>query len=170
MATLGRPNRTGRSSGKLFRKERELVGPPAGESWVWMPAELLTSAALRGASIHTRKFLDFLLVEHCRHAGRGNGQLIATYDQLVKWGLPRKRISNAIRDAVARGLIEVTMRGGLFGVEERRTPSRYRLTWIGSLDPLSKPTHEWRDFQPQAKTRGTTLGTAGVARGRAKAA
>lgn len=109
--------------------------------------------------LHCRRFVDFLLLDHCGHAGRENGHLQATYDQLVAWGISRKYIAGAIREAVDRGLVEVTMTGGLFGLTNRRTPSRYRLTWIGTLRPSGKATNEWRRFKKKTVSREPTVGT-----------
>lgn len=147
MSNFGRANATGRSSGKLISAERKLLAPPAGEPWTWLSRRLLESDAWRGMSLHCRKFIDFLLVEHCTHAGRENSKLQATYDQLVRWGIPRKRIARAIREAAERGLVEVTRRGGLYGADSHRTTSLYRLTWIGSLAPSTKPTNQWRRYK-----------------------
>jgi len=116
--------------------------------------------AWRGASIRCRRFIDFLMVEQGNHAGRENGKLRATYDQLSKWGIPRKRIAAAIREASERGLVEVTTRGGLFGPESRRTPSRYRLTWIGTLDPSRYATNEWKRFSCKRISRDPSEDTA----------
>ena len=118
MASFGKPNATGRSSGKLDARERKKLGPQQGDApWVHLTCELLSSAAWREASIHCRRFVDYLMIEQGNHSGRENGRLQATYNQLVAFGIPRKRISGAIREAVERGLVEVTRKGGLYGVE-----------------------------------------------------
>jgi hypothetical protein len=160
MAAFGKPDRTGRSSGKLDRAERKLLGPPGGVPWVWLTRELLASDAWRTMSPHCRRFVDFLLVEHCNHAGRENGRLRATYDQLEQLGLRRKRIRAAINEAVHRGLVEVTMKGGIFGIESKRTTSRYRLTWLGCLNPQREPTNNWRHYQNGIRSRVATGATA----------
>lgn len=116
---FGKADKTGRSSGKLERAERKLLGPPVGAAWVWLPAELLASDAWRGASIHCRRLLDFLWIENCNHAGRENGRLQATYNQLERFGLQRRRIKGAIEEAARRGLVEVTRKGGLYGIEAK---------------------------------------------------
>ena len=159
MPTFSRHDKTGRSTGKLMRKEGRLISPPKGESWIWLPLELLRSDAWQGMSIHCRKFLDFLCVEHCNHAGLQNGGLQATYDQLAKAGLSRKRISNAIREADARGLVRVMRQGGLYGLDARRTTSLYRLTWIGTITPQGYATNEWKKFVKKKKFRVPHVGT-----------
>jgi hypothetical protein len=147
MSRFGKPNATGRSSGKLDRGERKLLAPPKNKPWVWLPRDLLASDAWRGMLLYCRRFLDFLLTEHCDHAGRENGKLQATYDQLSRGGISRKRISRAIREAVERGLVRVSRRGGLYGVEGRHTPSLYCLTWIGCIDPPFDATNEWKRYR-----------------------
>lgn len=153
MASYGKPDPTGRSSGTLNRAERKLLGPPQDEAWTWITLDLLESAAWRGASIHCLRFIFCLLAEHCGHAGRENGHLVATYVQLEQAGVRRQRIAAAIREAVRRGLVVVELRGGLYGVDNCRTASRYRLTWIGCIDGRRTPTNEWRKFDRRL-TRG----------------
>lgn len=54
---------------------------------------------------------------------------------------------------------KVTRRGGLFGVEAHRTPSRYRLTWIGTIKPACRPTNEWKRFRQKIKSPHPHVGT-----------
>jgi hypothetical protein len=110
-------------------------------------------------SHHCRKFIDFLMIEHCDHAGRENGNLQATYGQLADAGLARKRVAKAIREAEGRGLLEVTKRGGLYGAKAHRTTSRYRLTWIGTLEPASKATNEWKRCKRKINSPHPHVGT-----------
>jgi hypothetical protein len=157
---FGRPDATGRSSGKLAHRERNLLGPPPGGPWIWLTRDLLESAAWRGMSRHCFRFVTFLAIEHCNHAGRENGRLQATYDQLRAFGINRKRIAGTIREAVQRGLVAVERKGGLFGLESHRTTSLYRLTWIGVLNPSCDATNEWRRYEPKNISRGPHAGTA----------
>ena len=60
--------------------------PPSGESFVWLTRELLSSDAWRSQSIHTRRLIDFLLLEYLRRAGQTNGRLKAPYRQLYAFG------------------------------------------------------------------------------------
>lgn len=158
-ATWGKPDATGRSSGRLNRAERKLLGPPHGEPWVWQTAELLASDAWRGMSLHCRRFIDFLMIEHCTNAGRENGRLIATYDQLGLLGIHKRNRRRAIDEAVARGLVRITEVGGLHGVDAKRTPSRYRLTWIGTCDPPAIASNEWKGYAMQKHFPAPHFGT-----------
>ena len=88
MSGFGRPDATSRSSGRLSgSRAKKLRGPPKGESWVWLTRELVSSPAWRHRSINCVRFIDFLMAEHMNHSGFENGNLIATYDQLVAWGI-----------------------------------------------------------------------------------
>jgi len=170
MSTFGRADATGRSSGKLTAQERKLTGPPPDEPWAWLRRDLLRSDAWRGMSHHCRKFVDFLMIEHCNHAGRENGRLQATYDQLSAAGMARKRISKAIREAEERGLVEVTQRGGLYGADQHRTTSRYRLTWIGTVVPRCNATNEWLRFKRKSISPHPHVGTVQIQSTQRKAA
>jgi hypothetical protein len=143
---------------------------PAGSSWVALTRELLESSAWSGMSVHCFRFITFLLIDHCSHAGRENGRLQATYDQLTKFGIPRKRIFQAIQEAETRGLVQVTRRGGLYGLESCRTPSHYRLTWMGAFDPCMPATNEWRRFRAEKISPHPHAGTARLKNRRKEAA
>ena len=162
MSKFGRANATGRSSGKLAAQDRKLLGPPPGKPWTWLPCDLMASDAWRGMSYPCRRLIDFLMIEHCNHAGRENGNLQATYEQLSRNGISRKRIAGAIREAVERGLVEVTQRGGLYGLNSNRTTSRYRLTWIGTLQPACTATNEWQRFKRKKISPRPHVGTVQV--------
>ena len=49
MPAFGKPNATGRSSGKLTGRERKIFGPPEGQPWVWQTQDLLESDAWQDA-------------------------------------------------------------------------------------------------------------------------
>ena len=136
-ASFGRPDATGRSSGKVAGKRAKPMRPPDGTSWAWVTDELLNSLAWRAQSVNCRKLIDFLMLEHCRHAGQENGNLMATYDQLVDYGLTRNCVAAAIWEAEKLGLIKCR-HGGRY--HRSNEPSRYTLTWIGTLDsPAANP-------------------------------
>jgi len=135
MPAYGKPNATGRSSGEFTSKEKEIFGPPRGKPWNWFPTELLASPAWRGTSINTRRLIDFLMIEHRNHAGLENGNLIATYNQLVDFGLTREAIRRAIIQAQKLGLIKVRDTGF-------KNPSRFTLTFYATPDFVAA-TNDW---------------------------
>jgi ribosomal protein S14 len=142
MTRNSRVNRTGRSSGQPVPSIKKLLQAPKGEPWIWLSRELMESPAWRGMSINTHKFIDFLLVEHCSHGGQENGNLKATYDQLVKFGLTRKSIREAIAEGEALGLVRQK------GPSIQRVPNRFRLTFYSTIfkDRMGgePPTNDWR--------------------------
>jgi len=133
---FGKPDSKGRSSGILPGRLGRIARPPAGEPFVCLTRELMRSAAWSGCSIYARHLMDFLIIDHMQHAGRENGRLKATYDQLAERGIPRKLVSSAVQELVELGLLERTSKGG------RNMPSLYRLTFLHTAD--AKPTDEWR--------------------------
>ncbi len=90
--------------------------------------------------INTRKLVDFLLVESANHAGRKNGALMATYDQLVAYGLTRSEVPAAIAEAEGLGLIHVE-HGGRYNMTNK--PSVFTLTFYAHRDG-APPTNDWR--------------------------
>ena len=137
-------NRMGKKGAYDLRK---VSGPPEGKPWCWLTVELLTSAAWTGQSIHCRRLLDFLMLEHMAHAGTENGNLAAPYSQLVGFGIGRRFIAMAIREAEDRRLIEVIRGGKRNQVADHI--SRYRLTWLATKarDQTGTyyvaPTNDW---------------------------
>ena len=164
MANFGKPDPTGRSSGKVSGRSGQALKPPKGEPWVWLTRELLSSPAWRAMSPNTARLIQFLLMEHCNHAGRENGALVATYKQLEAYGLSRNCIRAAIQEARDLGLIRCRP-GGRFkdpeNPEQRpvRAPTLYRLTLLPDRDG-NPPTNDWKGkteediagMRPPAKT------------------
>lgn len=144
---FGKPNATGRSSGKLAGRESKLRKPPKGEPWTWLTRELLFSPAWRAMSLDARRLIDFLLVEHCNHAGRENGQLIATHRQLIAIGILPSNVRRAIETCESLGLIRWQMGG-------RNIPSRFRLTFYADAAG-GDPTDEWKAITPDLADRFT---------------
>lgn len=159
MSGFGRPNATGRSSGKLLRSERRLLAPPPGKSWVWITGDLLASEAWRGMSRPCHRFISYLMLEHCAHAGRENGRLKAPYCQLVRFGVSRKQVRASITEAIGRGLVAAEQRGGLYGPDRHRTPSLFRLTWLGCVNPVREATNEWRHYRQKSNSPVPIVGT-----------
>ncbi len=120
---------------------RKLLRPPHGEPWVWHTDELMGSPAWEARSLHCRRLIDFLEREHMHNAGVENGNLTATYDQLVEHGSGRRFILKAIREAEFLGLVRCE-HGGRWA--ETNQPSRFTLTYYATYD-LKDATDDWKD-------------------------
>ena len=92
-------------------------------------------------SINCRRFIDFLLIEYQNHAGTENGNLKATYDQLVEYGLTRSKIYSAVCEAGFLGLAKVMEPGGRWAWTNQ--PSTYRLTFYPDMN-YAPATNEWK--------------------------
>jgi hypothetical protein len=137
-ARKGKPNGTGRSSGKIGGSYGKRMKPPKGEPWVWLTRELLTSDAWQSLTLNGRRFVDFLMIEHMNHAGTENGNLRATRRQLDHFGITTHRISEVIAEAETAGLVDC-QRGGM------RVATTYRLTFY-ALPDGTPPTNRWKRF------------------------
>lgn len=140
MARFGKPNATGRSSGKRSGRAGKLNRPPEGEPWAWLTAEMLASLAWRSLSANGRRLIDFLLLEHCRHAGQENGHLIATHRQLREYGLTAVCVRSAIEECAALGFVRYE-RGGRWAGSNK--PSVYRLTFYSDYNG-NPASNEWK--------------------------
>lgn len=140
-------NQTGRSTGRPTGKLKTLLSPPIGEPWVWQTRALLSSPAWRAQSVNCRRLIDFILVEHMNHSGLENGNLKATYDQLVDCGLTRSEIRSATEVAEFLGLLKV-IRGGRWA--ETNQPSIYRLIFLPTAPDMQPPTNEWKGKTEEA--------------------
>ena len=138
-SSFGKPDHTGRSSGKLTGRIKKLKAPKP--PFAWQSIELLTSAAWRARSINLARLIDALQVDHCNHAGTENGNLMSTYDQLVALGASRSCLKDAIAEGMFLGLIAVEP-GGRWA--DSNQPSRYRLTWLYNDRDDTPATDEWR--------------------------
>jgi hypothetical protein len=121
---------------KSYLGRNRIVG-----QFAWRLIEMLESPAYRALSHAAHRLLARLEIELAHHGGRQNGKLPVTYEQMAQYGIRRKTIPAAIREAVALGFVEVTERGHA-GNAEFRTPSKYRLTYR-HVD-RANPTDEWR--------------------------
>ena len=128
---------------------------PPDEPWQWLPIELLRSVAWRLQSRRCQRLVEFLIVEHRSHAGFENGNLIATYDQLVDWGMNRKTINDAIAEAVYLGLVKVMVKGRGPRAPGGAQPSQYLLTFFPSSE-FAPATNDWKRFDPREPTLCTS--------------
>jgi len=144
MPALGKPDATGRSSGKMNGRSGKILGPPKDDPWVWLTAELLSSDAWRLRSRQCVLLIDALLIEHMAHSGQENGRLMATYDQLEARGARRMSLRQTIKEAEYLGLLRVTKHGGRWAMTNEA--SRYRITFLPTIENgiACKPTNDWR--------------------------
>jgi hypothetical protein len=113
--------------------------PPAGEPWIWLTRELLASDAWRSLGINGRRFVDFLLLDYMRGAGRQNGELKATRRQLWDFGIGQHQVSAAICEAEDRGLVDCHRAG-------MRVATTYTLTWLPHHDGTAA-SNRWRSYR-----------------------
>jgi hypothetical protein len=113
-----------------------------GEAFVKMPRDLLESAAWRSLSLNSRKLIDFLMIQHTRHAGKKNGELLAPRRDLEQAGIPVNMITGAIEDAERVGVIDCKRGTG-------RQPSLYTMTWL-PLSDGTDPSCRWRHCDAEA--------------------
>jgi len=117
--------------------------------------DLATSAAWRCRPINVVRLIEYLMIEHMRHGGHENGNLIATYNQLVAFGMSRGLISKSLSVAERLRLVEVFRFGRKSFTDSY--PLRFRLTFL----PFSKtnergqeyhctPTNEWKRITDDA--------------------
>ncbi len=144
-SNFGKPDATGKSSGKLTGRLKKLKAPKP--PFAWQNIELLTSAAWRARSINTARLIDALLVDHMNHAGTENGNLMSTYDQLVALGASRSCLTDAIAEAEFLGLVKVDPGGRWVNSNQ---PSRYRLTWLYCLPDETLATNDWKRVTKEA--------------------
>lgn len=152
MARFGKPDPTGRSSGIIGGREGKVRRPPAGEPWTWVTAELLTSASWRALSINGHRLIGFLMIEHMNHAGRENGRLRATHEQLRAYGLTADKIRRAVEECAELGLISFT-RGGRWAGTNR--PSTYRLTFYADANG-NPATNDWKAASGRMRAKAKT--------------
>ena len=113
------------------------------DNWVAHTKGMRESSAWRCLPDTARRVLDRLELEHMRHGGARNGDLICTYSDFVRSGIRRASISLAIRQTVALGFVEVMDSGGR-SISGFRAPSRYRLTYLNGVGRSSIPTDDWK--------------------------
>jgi hypothetical protein len=142
MTALGsrKLKRTGRSTGQRRTNRYTKIDGQFSAHLI----EMLRSPAWRALSLSARRLLDRLEIEMADHGGTDNGELPATYDDFVSYGIHRHAIAPAIRECVALGFLEVTEPGRAGNAEWRR-PNLFRLTYRHTDN--WKPTNEWEKIE-----------------------
>lgn len=133
----------GRTTGRLQgSRDRRVNGPPEGEPWAWMTRAMLESPAWAALSIHARRIIDRVLIEHMAHAGTQNGALPVSYADIEALGIRRNRISSAIEEAVSLGFLD-HQRGRAAGGAAQGHVQLFRLTWLRTGDG-EPATNRWK--------------------------
>ena len=86
--------------------------------------------------------MHFLEIEHLNKGWANGGQLKAPYNQLQKFGIPRRYINDVIWEAEQRGLV-IVERGAR--VKGRNYDNAYWLTYAPSNNK-KKVSNEWKKF------------------------
>lgn len=154
-------SKPGRETKKLSRHTagyinghvRKMNRPPEGEPWVWLTVEMLESAAFRSLSIHARRALDRVIVEHSNHGGKENGRLKTTWSDFQKFGVSRRYIGIALDELIAAGFLRNTKPGRRAHGADKGEPAQYALTWLPIIetDNLVPAPDNWRKPQPKPK-------------------
>jgi hypothetical protein len=133
----------------LSANMRDVARPPEGENFCYLTGELINSPAWKAQSIHCRRLIDFLMLEHLNHGGKENGFLKAPFAQLQASGIGRRYIAPAIREAEALGLLRV--RHGALRALQLSALNLFRLTFYHSKETNDAGgvywiagTHEWK--------------------------
>jgi hypothetical protein len=135
-------NATGRSG--VFKDPKQAAGVWANQRWTSIGQDLLESYAWRAASGAARNVIDRIVLEHLHHGSLENGILPVTYDDFVKYGVRRMSVRQALEEASALGLIDITPGVRAWG-DFKGKPSQYRLTWFGTKE-RAPPTNRWKRF------------------------
>jgi hypothetical protein len=133
------------------------------EPFVKLPRSLVASKAWRTMSINERRLIDVLILEHMRHAGQRNGQLVAPRKQLEVAGIGARHISAAIARCVTRGLIDRKRGRG-------RAPNVYALTWL-PLHDNSPVSNRWKFYGIETTVLNNDFPscTSGISEGKSQA-
>lgn len=113
--------------------------------------ELLDSWNWRTMSINCFRLINYLELCYLSSGGEENGNLIATYNQLEKYGIARKYIKSTISEAKKRGLIKykTSENVGKYG----KYTFQFCLTYLPQVaqDRHRKiylmPTNEWKQIK-----------------------
>lgn len=132
---------TGRSTGKQVNYAGRAKRWKLEGQFIAHTLDMRESPGFRALTMPARRVLDFLELEHLRHGGAENGNLLAPYAQLVTWGVTKRDIAPAIATLVRFGFVRRTEHGQRLG--GRPNATRYALTWLPTADGCL-PTEEFR--------------------------
>jgi hypothetical protein len=121
--------------------------------------EMLRSGAMRALSLHARRALDRIMVEHMDHAGQENGRLKVTWQDFEKFGVHRRFIKRALGELAAVGLVAIEQPGRRPHGPDRGDPTQYRLAHLPVCEPANfrPPTNEWKRFEEDIAAAKTAI-------------
>lgn len=128
----------------MARSRQKSTGRKEAGNFLRVPSAVLDSQNFR---LLTTKAKALILDIGAKYNGYNNGDLAAPYSWMRRRGWRSKQtLENALRELIARGMLELTRQGGLFG------PSLYAFTWMGideckvKLDVPANPvpSGKWR--------------------------
>ena len=128
--------------------------------------EMLESPAYRALSQAGHGALSRVEVELAHHGGQDNGKLAITFEDFVRYGMPRSTIGPALAENEALGFFKITVHGKPARAAEYRRPNLFLLTTRPELEGVGTERCGWRRF----KTLQEAQGVADAARKRAVAA
>ena len=123
--------------------------------------ELLDSWNWRTMSINCFRLINYLELCYLSSGGEENGNLIATYNQLEKYGIVRKYIKSAISEAQKRGLIKykTSENVGKYG----KHTFQFCLTYLPQVEQdrhrkiYLMPSNEWKQIKKAGVQKGTYI-------------
>lgn len=161
-------NRKGRSIGTPA-DSRFLKHDKPPRPFIWLPVELLESAAFRALSGNGKHALLAICAVHGRAGAAQNGALAVAYATFEAFGIRRASIRRALDELDALGFVKRTFRGHRVWGNEGGLASEYRLTWRAAFveETLLAPTNEWAKFGDNVTAADAARG---VARSKRRAA
>ncbi len=123
--------------------------------------ELLSSFSWRSMSVNCFRLINLLELTYLSTGGEENGHLMATYNQMVKYGIRRNAIKQTIKEAKQLGLIKVKTSEtiGKFG----KYTQEFTLTYLPQsiVDNGKKsyimPTNEWKKIKEAGNESDTYI-------------
>jgi hypothetical protein len=143
-------SKAGRAGERKFCKKNR---PPEGEPWIWLTHEMLASPAWRALSPNGLRVIVRVMIEHMRHAGTENGNLIVTHDDFIDYGIRRNSVADAIKNANASGFLD--SRRGKRSYGKHRRPTVHTLTWLPVNGDFTTITNRWKTRSKELE-RSTT--------------
>jgi len=142
---------------KGSRKLGNVSLPPQGSgiAWIARPRALLRSRVWASLGIYHHRMLAALECEHANHGGKQNGELVLTYTDGERAGIPRRCFNETLAWLSAVGLVKREHQGSYAG-GALRDPNRYRLTYLPQkIEQLTGPplylfpSNEWLEVEEE---------------------